>query len=153
VGAASISALPLFSAFVTKSMILYAVAEEGHWLVWLALIFASAGVLEHAGIKIPYQAFFAHDSGKRPAEAPFNMLLAMAIAAVLCIALAFPWGGYQWLYAILPYNTEYSPYTFDHVLTQLQLLFGATAAFVVLRLLNWAPHEKLSTILDFDWVY
>ncbi len=153
IGAASISALPLLSAFVTKSMILAAVAEEGHWVIWLILIFASAGVLEHAGIKIPYSAFFGHDSGRRPAEAPFNMLLAMGLAAALCIALAFPWGGYQWLYAILPYNTAYNPYTWDHVLTQYQLLFGATAAFVILRLVNLAPHEKLSTILDFDWVY
>ncbi|MGD2133081.1 MAG: proton-conducting transporter membrane subunit, partial [Maricaulaceae bacterium] len=52
IGAASISALPLFSAFVTKSLILAAAAEQGRWLVWLMLLFASAGVLEHAGIKI-----------------------------------------------------------------------------------------------------
>ena len=30
--------------------------------VWLVLLFASAGVFHHAGIKIPFFAFFAHDS-------------------------------------------------------------------------------------------
>jgi len=153
VGAASISAVPLFSGFVAKAMILSAAAEEGHILVWLMLVAASAGVLEHAGIKIPYAAFFAQDSGKRPAEAPFNMLLAMGLCAILCVALAFPWGGYQWLYAILPLNSLYDPYVWDHVLTQLQLLFGATAAFVILHLMGWFPHERLGTILDFDWIY
>ena len=70
VGAASISAFPLFSGFVTKSMIMAAAAEQGHSAVWLVLLFASAGVFHHAGIKIPYFAFFAHDSGIRCKEAP-----------------------------------------------------------------------------------
>ena len=34
--------------------------------IWLMLLFASAGVFHHAGIKIPYFAFFHHDSGIRP---------------------------------------------------------------------------------------
>ena len=105
IGAASISALPFFSAFVTKSMIISAVAEQHMILIWLALLFASAGVLEHAGIKIPYFAFFAHDSGKRVKEAPFNMLLAMGIAAGISILIGLPGIGigYQWLYSMLPY--------------------------------------------------
>jgi len=65
VGAASISAFPLFSGFVSKSMILTAVAEEGYFIPWLLLLFASAGVFHHSGIKIPFFAFFAHDRGIR----------------------------------------------------------------------------------------
>ena len=45
IGAASISAFPLFSGFVSKSMVMVAVLEEGHPVVWLALLFASAGVI------------------------------------------------------------------------------------------------------------
>lgn len=59
VGAASISAFPLFSGFISKSLILSASADEGHFIVWLVLLFASAGVFHHSGIKIPYFAFFA----------------------------------------------------------------------------------------------
>jgi multicomponent Na+:H+ antiporter subunit D len=69
VGAASISGFPLFSGFVSKSMILSA-AGRGLLVTWLVLLFASAGVFHHSGIKIPYFAFFAHDSGKRCEEAP-----------------------------------------------------------------------------------
>ena len=52
--------------------------------MWFVLLFASAGVVEHAGIKIPFFAFFAHDQGigrkYDVKEAPKNMLAAMAIA-------------------------------------------------------------------------
>lgn len=150
IGAMAISAFPLFSGFTSKSMIMTAAADEGHWVVMLCLLFASAGVLEHSGIKIPYFAFFAHDSGKRCKEAPKNMLVAMGIAAFLCIGLGV-W--YQPLYALLPFEAAYEPYTVAHVVTQLQLLVFAVAAFVVLQKLGLYPSEKRATILNVDWGY
>jgi multicomponent Na+:H+ antiporter subunit D len=87
VGAASISAFPLFSGFISKSLILTALSEEGYLIPWLLLLFASAGVFHHAGIKIPFFAFFAHDSGIRVKEAPWNMLAAMAITATIAMSL------------------------------------------------------------------
>ncbi len=160
VGAISISAMPLFSAFVTKSMILSAVASTGMVVVWLMLMFASAGVLEHSGIKIPYFAFFGHDSGKRVKEAPFNMLLAMGMASFLCIAIGLPafipGFGYEWLYSLLPYPIEaasYQPFTIGHILAQLQLLALAVFAFILLQRLGLYPPEKPGVILDTDWLY
>jgi len=44
VGAASISAFPLFSGFVSKSMVMSAALQEGYDWIWLMLLFASAGV-------------------------------------------------------------------------------------------------------------
>lgn len=150
VGAASISALPLFSAFVTKSMIISAAMDGGYFWVWVILLFASAGVVEHAGIKIPYFAFFAHDSGKRCKEAPFNMLTAMAISATLCVAIgSFP----SIFYKLLPYDASYVPYTLDHIVTQMQLLFFAVLAVVVLIRTGIYPPETRSVNLDFDWFY
>lgn len=150
VGAASISAFPLFSGFISKSMILTALGHEGYWLTWAMLVFASAGVFHHSGIKIPYFAFFAHDSGKRPQEAPLNMLFAMGIAAFLCIGIGvYP----DALYAILPYPVDYVPYTTAHVITQLQLLMFSALAFTFLMLKGIYPPELKSTNLDFDWVY
>ena len=150
IGAASISAFPLLSGFVAKSLTLAATAQEGHWIAWLVLVFASAGVLEHSGIKIPYFAFFAHDSGKRVKEAPWNMLLAMGIAAFLCIFIGvFP----QYLYALLPYDYPYQPYTFDHVVGQMQLLIAAMFAFSLLMRFGLYPAERPSINLDTDWFY
>jgi len=150
VGAASISAFPLFSGFVSKSMVMSAALSEGYDWIWLMLLFASAGVFHHAGIKIPYFAFFAHDSGIRVSDPPKNMLFAMAIAAGLCIAIGiYP----QALYTLLPYDTGYNPYDATHVLAQTQLLFFSALAFVWLNLKGMYPPELRSTNLDFDWVY
>jgi multicomponent Na+:H+ antiporter subunit D len=150
VGAASISAFPLFSGFVSKSMIMVAALDQGYDLIWLALLFASAGVFHHAGIKIPFFAFFAHDSGLRPKEAPTPMLIAMAIAAFLCIFN----GVYPWLlYDMLPYPVDYAPYTWEHILTQCQLLFFSALAFVLLKQTGLYPPELPSVNLDADWTY
>ncbi len=150
VGAASISAFPLFSGFVSKSMVMAAAAGEGYWIVWLLLLFASAGVFHHAGIKIPYFAFFAHDSGIRTREPPLTMLIAMGLAAALCIFI----GVYPTLlYSMLPWEVGYIPYTADHVLTQLQLLFFSALAFAWLNLAGLYPPELRSVNLDADWLY
>lgn len=153
VGAASISAFPLFSGFVSKSMILTAAAEGHYTITFLILLFASAGVFHHSGIKIPYFAFFAHDSkasADAKGEAPRTMLAAMGIAAFLCIAIGvYP----QPLYNILPYDIgDFWPYDVTHVVTQLQLLLFSALAFVFLQKTNLYPPELRSTVLDVDWV-
>lgn len=150
VGAASISAFPLFSGFISKSLIITATADESYVLTWWVLLFASAGVFHHSGIKIPFFAFFAHDSGIRCKEAPPNMLLAMAAAALLCVALGvYP----EPLYRLLPFSVDYAPYTPTHVITQLQLLVFSALAFAVLKRTGIYPPELRAINLDSDWLY
>ncbi|NIR82395.1 MAG: Na(+)/H(+) antiporter subunit D, partial [Gammaproteobacteria bacterium] len=150
VGAASISAFPLFSGFVSKSMVMTATLDEGHHWVWLMLLFASAGVFHHAGIKIPFFAFFSHDSGIRTEEAPRHMLIAMTLGAALCVGI----GSYPWpLYALLPYAVDYSPFDATHVIAQLQLLFFSALAFTWLKLSGIYPPELPSVNIDSEWVY
>ncbi|MEM1201641.1 MAG: Na(+)/H(+) antiporter subunit D [Acidobacteriota bacterium] len=150
VGSISISAFPFTSGFVTKSMVLSA-AGEGHmtW-VFLALMFASAGVLEHSGIKIPFFAFFAHDSGKRPKEAPRHMLVAMGAAAAACLLIGC---APSLLYGLLPFPVDYHPYSASHVADQMMLLSFAALAFVVLWRTGRYPAEERATVLDADWLY
>lgn len=150
VGAASISAFPLFSGFVSKSLVMSAASHEGLWVCWFTLLFAAAGVFHHAGIKIPFFTFYSHDAGHRVKEAPMNMLLAMGIAAFLCVFIgSFP----QFLYDLLPYNVEYHPYTYEHVMGQTQLLFYSAMAFTLLLLSGIYPAEMRAINLDFDWFY
>jgi multicomponent Na+:H+ antiporter subunit D len=150
VGACSISAFPLFSGFVSKSMVMAAALEQGYDWIWLALLFASAGVFHHAGIKIPFFAFFAQDSGIRVREPPLNMLLAMALSAVLCVYIG-SWPGM--LYSLLPFPVDYSPYTATHVLAQLQLLFFSALAFTWLKLSGLYPPELRAINIDAEWSY
>ena len=150
IGSISISGFPLTSGFVSKSMVLSAVGHEQYVIISLVLLFASAGVLDHSGIKIPFFSFFAHDSGIRVKEAPLNMRLAMGIAAAFCIGIGvFP----ELLYSILPYPVDYQPYTTGHVVTMLQLLLFAALAFVVLWKTGLYPPELRSVVLDVDWIW
>jgi len=150
IGAMSIAAFPLTGGFVSKAMIQSAAGDAGMLVIWLVMLFASAGVMDHSGIKVPYFTFFAHDSGIRVKEAPFNMLLAMGIAAFFCIAIGvFP----DALYILLPYEPTYHPYTTSHVVTSLQLLMFAVLAFALLMRYKIYPPELRSTNLDFDWFY
>ncbi len=164
IGAASISAFPLFSGFISKGLIIGAAAKEHYFWVWLTLLFAAAGVFHHSGIKIPFFAFFAHDSGKRPKEAPLNMLIAMALAAILSVGIGVaqlftgPLGDP--LYALAPFPVEikdahspYIAYTVPHVLTQLQILLFSGLAFAVLQKTGLYPPELKTTNLDTDWFY
>ena len=151
IGALSISAVPLFNAFVSKSMIMSALLEEHYNWIWPVMLFASAGVVEHAGIKIPFFAFFAHDSGIRTREPPWNMLAAMAVGAAACLAIGI-WPD-ELLYGILPHAVDYEPYTATHILTQLQLLAFAIGAVAAFHLWKIYPAEIPSVNLDADWLY
>ena len=147
IGAFAISAFPLTSGFVSKSMISQAAADQHLLLIWLCLAAASAGVFLHAGIKFPWFVFFQKDSGLRPPEPPYSMRLAMIILACLCIGIGvFP----DYLFSILPYRVEYVPYTTSHVVFQLQLLLFAGFAFFIM--LPWLK-RTLTISLDLDWIY
>ncbi len=149
VGALSI-AFPLFSGFISKSMVMSALMYGDYGYLWLLMLFASAGVFHLAGIKVPYFAFFAHDSGIRTKEAPKNMLIAMSIAAALCLFIGMQ---PQYLYALLPWELEYWPYDVTHVLAQLQLLFFSALVFVWLNKKGLYPLGEPSVNLDMEWLY
>ncbi|MGD8513002.1 MAG: Na(+)/H(+) antiporter subunit D, partial [Deltaproteobacteria bacterium] len=150
IGAASISGFPLFNDFISKSMIVSATAHEKLSVIWLVLQFASAGVFLHAGIKVPFFTFFGEDSGIRTKDPPHNMLLAMGIAAFLCIATAIFPGV---LYHILPYPVHFVPYTASHVVSELQLLMFGGLAFLLLVRTGYYPAQVRAINLDTDWFY
>jgi len=102
------------------------------------------------GLKYHFSPFFAHDSGKRPKEAPFHMLLAMGLTAFLCIFIGvFP----NFLYSILPYEVNYQPYTMEHIAGQLQLLLFALLAFAIIYRRGLHPPEIRAVNLDSDVIY
>ena len=147
IGGFAISAFPLFSGFVSKSMVVAGAAADHRPIVALLLTMASAGTFLHTGLKLPYYMFFGKDSGLRPKEPPMNMLIAMGIAAFLCIAIGVVPGQ---LYNILPYPVHFEPYTGDHVTSALGILmFTALGFFLLLKKLD--PEPTISA--DTDWFY
>jgi multicomponent Na+:H+ antiporter subunit D len=111
------------------------------------LTMASAGTFLHTGLKLPYYMFFGKDSGIEAKEPPLNMLIAMGMAAFLCIGIGVLPGP---LYNLLPYPVHFEPYTGDHVTSALGiLLFTGLGFFMLLRKLD--PEPTIS--VDTDWVY
>jgi multicomponent Na+:H+ antiporter subunit D len=152
VGGLSISAFPLFSGFVSKSMIVSAGFEEHKLWAGYLLMLASAGTFLHTGLKVPYFIWFGKnnckpDTWQRAAEPPWNMLAAMTIASALCIFI----GCYTpYLYRMLPFPVEYEPYTSYHISeTLLVLCFTGLGFFLLLKKLT--PEPTIS--LDLDWPY
>lgn len=152
IGGLSISAFPLFSGFVSKSMIIAAGFEDHKLWVGFLLLLASAGTFLHTGLKVPYFIWFgknhcSKETWERAAEPPWNMIAAMALTAFLCIFI----GSYTpYLYRMLPYPVEFHPYTSYHVMETLQiLLFTALGFFLLIKKLE--PEAKIS--LDLDWPY
>ena len=148
IGAFAISAVPLFSGFVSKSMIVSAAGDAQLGVIFLMLTLASAGTFLHTGLKLPYYMFFGKDSGAKGKEPPRNMLVAMGLAAIACVLIGlFP----GLLYGILPIQTaDYVPYTLQHVTSTLGMLaFTALGFFLLLKQLD--PTRTIS--LDTDWFY
>ena len=147
IGAFAISAVPLFSGFVSKSMVIAAAGEVHRPVIFLMLTLASAGTFLHTGLKLPYYMFFGKDSGRRSQEPPRNMLVAMGLAAVACVLIGvFP----GLLYERLPNPVDFVPYTLQHVTSTLGMLgFTALGFFLLLKHLD--PEPTIS--LDTDWFY
>ena len=148
VGAFAISAFPLFSGFVSKSLVIYAAEKEHiYWAVAL-LYLASVGTFLHTGLKLPYFTWFGPKRDDvQVGRTPRGMIVAMSIAALLCFGIGvFP----GVLYDLLPYATTYEPYTADHVVRTLQMLTFTAVGFWLLR--GRLGGEATITI-DTDWLY
>ncbi|MFH1488067.1 MAG: Na(+)/H(+) antiporter subunit D [Pseudomonadota bacterium] len=150
IGAASISGLPLFSGFVSKSMVISAAAHEKMLWPWLFLTFASACTFFYAALKVPFAAFFGPISVTRSEEPPLHMILAMGIAAFLSLIIGlYP----DLLYVILPKSVDYVPYTGSHVVGHLQLAMFAGLAFCLFIRSEYYHAEEKAVYLDVDWFY
>jgi len=149
IGGIAISGFPLTSGFVSKSMVIAGAGNAHHLVLMLMLTLASVGTFLSVGIKLPYFIWFGEERGNFPEakDPPWNMLLAMGIAAFFCIFIGVK---EDWLYAMLPFPVEYEPYTAYHFSETVQLLGFTALCFYLLRK-KMKPEAKLN--LDVDWFY
>ncbi len=147
IGGISISGFPLTSGFVSKSMIIAAAGESHRIGLLLMMTLAAVGTFLSVGIKLPYFIWFGKDSGVEAKDAPWNMNLAMGIAAFLCFFIGiYP----DYLYKMLPFPVNYHPYTSYHLAETMQILgFTGLGFFIMVKKLK--PKPKIN--LDLDWFY
>ena len=147
VGAISISGFPLFSGFVSKSMIVASAHEQGRFWLLTFMNLAGIGTFLSVGLKVTYFAFFGKEAPIQAKEPPKNMLWAMGLTSLLCFVIGiYP----KVLYDLLPFPVEYHPYTLPHLSEMLQILsFTGLVFFLLVKKLS--PEAKLN--LDMDWIY
>ncbi len=149
VAAVSISGMPLFSGFVSKTMVITGAAEAHRTWLALGLELASIGTFLSVGLKLPFFAFYAKpdDMTRELKPIPTNMYVAMGLGAALCFIIGVQ---PQLLYKLLPFPVEYEPYTAWHVL-QISILLGFTGLGFALMVKRLTPAAKQN--LDFEFFY
>ena len=147
VGALSISAFPLFSGFVSKSLVVHAAERNHNTVVVLLLNLASVGTFLSIGLKVPYFTWFGPERAVKTQPVPWNMYAGMILAGGINLAIGiYP----EPLYRVMPFPVAYPPYTAAHLLETLQLLaFTGLAFWLVIDKI----HAEPTVTLDFDWFY
>jgi multicomponent Na+:H+ antiporter subunit D len=147
VGAFSISAVPLFSGFVSKEIIVHAAGIDGREAVVWLLKLASIGTFLHTGLKLPYFTWYGPDRGITPRPVPMSMYVAMGLTAGINIAIGVvP----SLLHDGLPFPIDWQPYTAGKVTELVHLLLFTAFGFWVLRAkLGGEPTVSIDT----DWFY
>jgi multicomponent Na+:H+ antiporter subunit D len=156
IGGFSISAFPLFSGFVSKTMTIEAAELIHQPAIYLMLEGASIGTFLHTGLKLPWNIWLKGRE-EPPAEirvklkdsaknSPTHMLVAMGILSLLCIFIGvYP----KILYALLPFPVDFVPYTFTRVFSLSQMFIFTFLGFWLLRKLVVG---QPTYTLDTDWL-
>ena len=152
IGAFSISGVPLFNGFISKTMIVAAAGALHRPIIELMLHLASVGTWLSVGLKLPWGTWFGIPKGDEDTvdakEPPINMLIGMGLASFLCILTGiYP----KLLYQLLPYEVDFHPYAANHIVVTLQLLVLTVAGFWLM--LNKIMAGEPTTNLDTDWFY
>lgn len=164
----SIAGFPLLNGFVSKSLVMNAMAEGGYHAAEILLMAASVGTLLSIALKVNYFVFFGKPSSGRVAHGdctgicagriegcacmevkpvPLNMKIAMVMGTAGCVLIGLmP----RLLYSLTPFGSDGHPFTVDHVTQYIELFSAATLVFVM-YLDHMAPHVAVT--LDFDWFY
>lgn len=164
----SISGMPLFNGFISKTMTIAGAAEAHRTWLALGMEVAAVGTFLSVGIKLPYFAFWSkpEDKTRELRPIPINMYIGMFMGAALC----FLQGIYpKMLYVLLPYKVTgaghaipepsrilaafdvgYVPFTAIHLISALLLLGFTGLGFYHMRNII-KPHPSRN--LDFDWFY
>jgi multicomponent Na+:H+ antiporter subunit D len=155
IGGFSISAFPIFSGFISKTMTIEAAELINKPIVYLMLEGASIGTFLSTTLKLPWNIWL-QGRPEPPTEirnklkdsavnTPLYMLVAMGILAFLSILLGvYP----NILYQMLPYPVEFVPYTATRVFTITQLFIFTFLGFWILRKIL-RGHQTYT--LDTDW--
>ena len=145
IAALSISGVPGFNGYISKSLMLS--AAHKYQLILLMLEVAAVGTFL-SFCKFIYFGFLRSNPEIEAQEPPLHMRVAMIITAAFCVGIGIIPGM---LTAILPYDMgEFHFYSLGHTFSTIMLLGTALLIFKLVTK-AYSPHKRL--VADFDYFY
>jgi multicomponent Na+:H+ antiporter subunit D len=146
----AVAGAPGLATYVTSAIALEALAQWQAEPAWIAAAATQAALFVALMLRPTLQAFRVMPGPAQRNEAPFPMLLGVAVAVFFCVSIGLAPG---WLYGLLPAEPAFPPYEIQRTAPQLELLGAAGAGFILLRALRLTPRERAVRILDVDALY
>ena len=154
IGAVSITAVPGFSGFISKGMVIDAAHEVsnvplllGEDLLWWLLIIGGVGTFM-SFIKLGYYIFFHGEATLTPNDSTALQTVAMFGAGAVCLYYGI---FYQGMLDLLPFAAEWEtdPYSQSHLIEAAGLAIAGFVGFAILK----NPLGKLAHVMvDLDRV-
>jgi multicomponent Na+:H+ antiporter subunit D len=142
----SMAALPFTIGFIGKTIITNNTYENN--ILYILLLTSNVGATLCSSLRLPYFLFFQVDhSTKATKKLPPNMRFAMLLGTSVCLLIGlYP----EILYRLLPHIMHNKIYSTEGIITQLQLILSAIAAFLIFRN-TLKPKDQY--LPDLDWIY
>lgn len=141
---------PGLATYVTTAIALEASRQWVNEAPWVITTGLSAALLIALVLRPALQAYRAPPGPAARNEAPFPMLLAIALASFFCLSIGV---APAWLYGLMPAELTFRPYEIERVAPHIELLGAAGAVYLVLRALRLTAPERSLRLLDVDAIY
>ena len=146
----AVAGAPGLATYITTAIALEASTQWMNEAPWVLTTALSAALLIALMLRPALQAYRAPPGAVQSHEAPFPMLLAIALAMFFCLSVGV---APAWLYGLLPTELAFRPYEIERAAPQLELLGAAGAAYLVARALKGTAPERALRLLDIDAIY
>jgi multicomponent Na+:H+ antiporter subunit D len=146
----AVAGAPGLATYITTAIALEASKQWINDAPWVLTTALSAALLVALMLRPTLQAFRAPPGAIARNEAPFPMLLGIALACFFCLSIGV---APAWLYGLMPTELAFQPYEIERVAPQLELLGAAGATYLVLRTVRLTAPERTMRLLDVDAIY
>lgn len=150
VGGAAASGVPGLATYASLAVALEASGQWETRLIWTLAVGTSAALFAALALRPTLAAYFPVARPRPFHESPYGMLLAIVLAAFLCLAVGLT---PSWLFELMPTALGFDAFALDRLAPQLELLGATGVLYLTVRALGLAPRTTPIRLLDVDSLY
>lgn len=150
VGGAAASGVPGLATYASLAVALEASGQWETRLIWTLAVGTSAALFAALALRPTLAAYFPAARPRPFHESPYGMLLAIVLAAFLCLAVGLT---PSWLFELMPTALGFDAFALDRLAPQFELLGATGVLYLTVRALGLAPRTTPIRLLDVDSLY